>query len=270
MAAEKNIYSPISEVTYHLENQEFDGPLDVLLSMVMEAKIEIRDIFITDITQQFVDYVKSIKHEVNYEYVAEYIIMASTLLAIKSSRLLPKSDLSQDEMDILEQSEEDFFIKMEIYKKFKEASAKLKNKETLYRFYSSPKFNDDDYKMVVKDFNLDRLIDCFKNLLERIEHLEKDTEVKTIIKERFTISDKILEITDTIRKKSKINFFSLFEKDYSKLEMINTFLAVLEILKKQIAFAEQEKGFADIIIKHNKEKDTDVKEELIKDAEQYN
>ena len=135
---------------------------------------------------------------------------------------------------------------MEIYKKFKDAAEKLKEREVLYRFYAVPKFSDDDFRTVVKNFNLQKLIDCFKNLLERIEHLDKDIQVKTIIKERFTISDKILEITNLIREKTKINFFNLFKKDYSKMEMINTFLAVLEILKKQIAFAEQEKAFSDI------------------------
>ena len=78
-----------------------------------------------------------------------------------------------------------------------------------------------------------------------------------------------MEITNLIREKTKINFFNLFKKDYSKMEMINTFLAVLEILKKQIAFAEQEKAFSDIIIKYNKEQDIN-QEELTKDAEQYN
>ncbi|HHU42881.1 MAG: segregation/condensation protein A [Bacillota bacterium] len=269
MSKDSIIHSPISDVTFHLEEHEFNGPLDLLLTMVREAKIEIRDIFISDITSQFVEYVKNLEGELDYEYVAEYIIMASTLLSIKSSRLLPKSDLTQEEIDIIEQSEEDFYQKMEIYKKFKDAAEKLKEREVLYRFYAVPKFSDDDFRTVVKNFNLQKLIDCFKNLLERIEHLDKDIQVKTIIKERFTISDKILEITNLIREKTKINFFNLFKKDYSKMEMINTFLAVLEILKKQIAFAEQEKAFSDIIIKYNKEQDIN-QEELTKDAEQYN
>lgn len=263
------IYSPINEVTYHLEEHEFDGPLDLLLTMVREAKIDIRDIFITDITNQFVAYVQNLQ-EMNYEYIAEYITLAATLLAIKSAKFLPKTEIEDDNEDMINE-EENLYLRIEAYKKFKEAAEKLHDMEVLNRFYRSPKFTEKDYRAVVKEFRLDRLIECFKMLLERIEHLDKPEEEKTIIKERFTISDKILEITNTIREKGKLSFFSLFEKDFTKLEMINTFLALLEILKKQIAFAEQGEGFSDIIIIHNKEEDTVIEEEeLTKDAEEYN
>lgn len=266
------LYSPISEVTYCLEEQEFNGPLDLLVSLVKEAKIDIRDIFISDITNQFVSYVQTLT-ETNYEYVAEYITLAATLLAIKSSRMLPKSDMDQDDIDLLEQDEESLFLRIEMYKRFKEAAEKLQPRETLNRFYRNPKFTEKDYRAVVKNFDLERLIECFKMLLERIEHIPKDDEVKTIIKERFTISDKILEISKIIRERGEINFFSLFDIDFSKLEVINTFLALLEILKKQIAIAEQAEGFTDIIIKHNTEQDLlhhQDEKELIQDVEEYN
>ncbi len=262
------IHSPINEVTYHLENQEFDGPLDLLLTMVREAKIDIRDIFITDITNQFVAYVQSLT-EMNYEYIAEYITLAATLLAIKSAKFLPKTEV-EDAEDI-ENEEENLFLRIEAYKRFKNAAEKLHGMEVLHRFYRVPKFTEKDYRAVVKEFRLDRLIECFKMLLERIEHLDKPEEEKTIIKERFSISDKIIEITKIIRERGKLIFSSLFEKDFTKLEMINTFLALLEILKKQIALAEQGEGFSDIIIRHNAENDTAVEEEeLTIDAEEYN
>ncbi|MDD4315793.1 MAG: segregation/condensation protein A [Clostridia bacterium] len=264
------LYSPINEVTYHLENQEFDGPLDLLLTMVREAKIDIRDIFITDITNQFVAYIQSLT-EMNYEYIAEYITLAATLLAIKSAKFLPKTDIMDEDAENLEQEEENLFLRIEAYKKFKDAAEKLHGMESLHRFYRLPKFTEKDYRAVVKDFRLDRLIECFKMLLERIEHLDKPEEEKTIIKERFTISDKILEISKIIREKGTLNFFSLFERDFTKLEMINTFLALLEILRKQIALAEQGEGFGDIIIRHNAENDTVVEEEeLTIDVEEYN
>lgn len=262
-------YSPINEVTYHLADQEFDGPLDLLLTMVREAKIDIRDIFITDITNQFVAYVQSLT-EMNYEYIAEYITLAATLLAIKSARFLPKTEVEDEEEGVISE-EENLYLRIEAYKKFKDAAENLHGMEVLHRFYRMPKFTEKDYRAVVKEFRLDRLIECFKMLLERIEHLDKPEEEKTIIKERFSISDKIIEITKIIRERGKLNFFSLFDRDFTKLEMINTFLALLEILKKQIALAEQGEGFSDIIIRHNAEYDTTVEEEeLTKDAEEYN
>lgn len=270
---EKLIHSPISEVTYHLKEQEFDGPLDLLLSMVKEAKIDIRDIFISDITNQFVQYVQNMT-EMNYEYIAEYISLAATLLAIKSAKFLPKIDFDDEEMEILEQDEENLYLRMEAYKKFKEAAEKLQPMEALNRFYRTPKFTEKDYRAVAVGFNLDKLIECFKMLLERIEHFDKDVEEKTIIRERFTIADKILEMTRILKEKNHISFYSMFKNDFTKLEMINTFLALLEILKKQIAIAEQAEGFSDIIIKRNDKTeiiiDEENVEELIEDVEEYN
>lgn len=270
---EKLFYSPISEVTYHLKDQEFDGPLDMLLSMVREAKIDIRDIFLTDITNQFVEYIQTLT-EMNYEYIAEYISLAATLLAIKSSKFLPKTILEEDEIENLELDEESLYLRMEAYKKFKEAAEKLQPMEALNRFYRSPKFTEKDYRAVAVGFNLDKLIDCFKLLLERIEHFDNDVEEKTIIRERFTIADKILEMTRMLKEKKQISFYSLFSEDFTKLEMINTFLALLEILKKQVAIAEQADGFSDIIIKRNEnvefKPEIENEEELINDVKEYN
>lgn len=265
--------SKVSQYTYHLEEQEFEGPLDLLLTMIKEAKIDIRDIFISDITNQFVTYVQNLP-EKDYEYMAEYIAMAATLIAIKSAKFLPKANFDEEEIDILEQDEEILYLRIEAYKKFKEAAEKLQTMETLYRFYRKPQFTEKDFRAVAKGFDLEKLIECFKALLDRIEHLDKGEEEKTIIKERFTIADKILEMTRLIQKHKRLSFYSLFKQDYSKTEMINTFLALLEILKKQIAYAEQAEGFSDIIIYRNENTKIELndhdQEELIRDVKEYN
>ncbi len=269
----KLIDSPISGVTYHLENQEFEGPLDLLLTMIKDAEIDIRDIFLTDITNQFVSYVQALT-EKDYEYIAEYISLAATLIAIKSSKFLPQSNIDLDELELLEQDEEALYLRIEAYKKFKEASEKLQSKETLNRFYRTPKFSEKDFRAVAVGFNLDKLIECFKLLLERIEHFDKDIEEKTIIRERFTVSDKIIEMTRLIKQKQQFSFYSLFEDDFTKTEMINTFLALLEVIRKQIAIVTQAEEYGDIIIQKNTNTevliDLDNQEELIKDVEEYN
>lgn len=270
---EKLISSPISEVTYHLEEQEFEGPLDLLLTMIKDAEIDIRDIFLSDITNQFVVYVQSMQ-EKNYEYIAEYISLAATLIAIKSSKFLPQLDMQIEEFEQLEQDEEALYLRIEAYKKFKEASEKLRQTETLNRFYRTPKFTEKDFRAVAVGFNLEKLIESFKYLLERIEHFDNDIEEKTVIRERFTVADKMLEMTQLIKAKKQFSFYGLFKSDFTKLEMINTFLALLEIIKKQIATVSQSKENGDIIIQENNNADVlidlDNQEELIKDVEEYN
>lgn len=267
------INSPISEVTYHLDQQEFEGPLDLLLTMIKDAEIDIRDIFLTDITNQFVAYVQNLT-EKNYEYIAEYISLAATLIAIKSSKFLPQMEIEENDIDMFEYDEEALYLRIEAYKKFKETSEKLQKMETLNRFYRVPKFTEKDFRAVAVGFSLDKLIECFKLLLERIEHLDTDIEEKTVIKERFTVADKILEMTQLLKEREQFSFYKLFDEDFTKLEMINTFLALLEIIKKQIAMVSQTADNADIIIKKNENTeiliDLENQEELIKDVEEYN
>lgn len=265
------INSNIKDITYHLENQEFEGPLDLLLSMIKETKIDIRDIFLSDITDQFVSYVNNMK-ELNYEYVAEYITLAATLLEIKSSKFIPNLHPVEDDIDLVSE-EENLYLRMEAYKLFKEKAEEISKMDTINRFYRRPKFTEDDYRIVATEFDLDRLIECFKTLIERIEEFETDNEAKTIIKERFTVADKIYEITNIIRENDEVKFFDLFGDDFTKLEIINTFLAILEILKKQIAFGYQEYEFSDILLKNNIKCDIVVDENIeenAKDVEKYN
>ena len=116
-------------------------------------------------------------------------------------------------------------------------------------------------------------MDAYKLVLERIEYHSTDNEPKTITKETFTVADKVKELASKIRTENKVNFFSLFDKTYTKVEIINVFLAILQLIKKQVAKATQEND-GDILLEHSSEDKYDAMkendEELLKDVEEFN
>lgn len=273
------IYNSISSISYHLDGVEFEGPLDLLYNMIKQAKIDIRDIFLTDITNQFMQCVQSMV-EKNYDYVSEYIALAAELVELKSRSLLNDVNVGNDDYgdDGFYNSEEMLYIKLETkdaFEQLKIAAAQLQEKETFYRYYAEPEFSEDDYKMIIKNFDIEKLIATFARLIEKAEFIKKKNESKLkpkiVIRERFTISEKIKDLANVIISKKKVSFFSLLDRNYTRLEVINTFLAVLEILKRQIAFGRQENEFEDIELIYNEEFDPAKldQEELIKDAGEY-
>ncbi len=259
----------IGEISYQLEVLDSPKPLDVILDMIKEAKISIKDIFISDITEQYLQYVAQLQ-QTDYEYLSEFLVFAATLLEAKSSSMLPRIDIFDEEEESLT-AQQRLIIQLENYKLFKESAEKLADLEILWRFYREPKFTEDDYRFIVTDFNLDKLINAFKRILEKIEYRSQEEPApKTIEKETFTIADSVKNIIDLIRSEKEVRFYTLFSPNYSKSEVIVMFLAILEIVKRQIATFEQDKE-GDIILFHNAKGDqysyTDI-EELLADVEE--
>lgn len=245
-------------------------PIEILLEMCRKGKVNIRDIFVSDITDQYIRYVAQLETK-DYDNISSFILLASTLLELKSNSLLPKP-IEQEDTDSLTVQER-FFLKMEEYKLYLEQTEKLRELEILNRFYREPVFAEDEYRVVIKNFDVDRLITAFSALLEKAEFAESHDEPKRIAKERFTVAERILELIELIRAYKVVSFFSLFEKDYTKLEVINTFLAVLEILKQQVASADQAELCGDITIRYTPltdNFDSKAEEELLVDANGYN
>ncbi|NCU33345.1 MAG: hypothetical protein EOM23_10565, partial [Candidatus Moranbacteria bacterium] len=237
-----------NEESFDVNCDVFDDPvpIEVLLDMCRKGKVDIRDIFVSDITDQYIKYVADLEVK-DYDNISSFILLASTLLELKSNSLLPKpQEIDENELS----DQERFFLKMEEYKLYMEQTEKLRDREILNRFYREPVFAEDEYRIIIKNFDINRLITAFSSLLEKAEFDEKQAEPKTIAKERFTVAERILELIEAIRAYKVVNFFSLFEKDYTKLEIINTFLALLEILKQQIAAAEQNGFCGDITIRY--------------------
>ena len=226
---------------------QFEGPLDLLCTLVRENKVEVEDIFISDITGQYLEIVSNSSFD-DVEYASEFLIMAATLLEIKSKKLLPVVTADDGEENDADYDERMIIRQIKEYDLFKKTGEKLAEQEALYQFTRKPVYTEDDYRICLVDFNLDRLVDAFAKVISRAEIEAEAIKPKTIIKERFTVSNRIKHIARSIFELKKMNFFDLYDENYSKLEIINTFLAILELLKRQYITAIQENEFSDIYL----------------------
>lgn len=234
-----------SVVDYSTKLDNFEGPLDLLLHLIKEAKIEIKEIFVSQVTEQFLEYINGCSI-LNVDKASDYLNMAATLLEIKSKALLPKvEDLTDD----IEDPGQVLIRQLEEYKLFKEASAKLKEQENVDRFYKEPDKSVGDVKIVYNDFNLDGLIAAFSKLLMRVDDKKRQENIlKEIPKEIFTVKDKVDHIRTVLLDKKEVSFFEMFSSYYTKNELITTFQAMLELLKLQYITVEQNGIFDDITL----------------------
>ena len=232
---------------------QFEGPLDLLYHLIKVAKIDIRDIFISQITEQYLEMMKDID-SLDMEKAADFTLMAATLLEIKSKQLLPKPEVLEESDE--EDPEEKLYRQLEEYKLFKEASEKMKEIEDVGKFYKKPDDSAGEYRHELPEkLSVDALINAFSNLLHRVSVKAEEITERKIVKDRFTVAEKIAQIKDALLLKPKFKFNELFEADYSKSEIINTFLALLELLKTQIIKVEQTSTFGEIeITKREEEK----------------
>ena len=240
---EQQIYKS-DELELKLDN--FEGPLDLLLHLVKEAKIEIKDIFVSQVTDQFLMYVEHIS-SIDVDKASEYMAIAATLMEIKSHSLLPVIP-DEDEENT---PEKEFIRNLEEYKRFKEISEQLKEQETVNRLYKPADESGQNVRYVAKDMSLDNLLDAFAKLLHKVSARENDEGTKQIQKDEFSVADKIIYIQDALNKKSLVAFSDLFDDSVTKMEVVVTFSAMLELLKFQYIFVSQKDAFEEIYIEKN-------------------
>lgn len=235
---------------YKFKLEKFEGPLDLLLHLIKDAKIDIKDIFISTITEQFLEYINEFS-EMPVEKVGDFIEMAATLLEIKSKKLLPPPPKETEEEE--EDPEKKLIRQLEEYKLFKEQSEILSSIENVDSLYKEPEPLAGGYRYELKDFSFDKLLDAFALIMHRVEERAQVPEAKQIEKDRFTVAQKMADIKDKLLQADKIKFSELYQDDYSKSEVINTFLALLELLKTQIIKVIQPDIFSDIFIEKNED-----------------
>lgn len=232
----------IEKLTFKLEN--FSGPLDLLLTLIKKSKLDIEDIQISELTEQYLEIMKDIS-EVDLEVASEFIEYAALLIEIKSKKLLPKIvDNDEDELD------PEYILKLRLreYQYFKEVNEKLGKLESNDKFYKQPEKEANKFRVVIKDMELDKLLDAFVGIMHRVNKIEKSKESKEIVKETFTVEQKISSIKDTLISRNKIKFSELFLESASKDEVITTFMALLELIKMQMIRVSQDDLFSDIQI----------------------
>ena len=225
---------------------DFEGPLDLLLHLIKESKMDIMNIEIESITKQYVDFLNQ-QEKMNLEVSSEYLVLAAELLEIKSKMLIPNNKVEEDEVE--EDPREELVNRLLEYQAYKDITKLLQEKELLRRdiYTKMPESIQnymEDVKEIHSDVTLDDLIEAFQKYYQR----KLDTrplQTKVTVKE-ISVSSRRYEIKKILKSKKKISFFELFPivtKEY----IVATFLAVLEMAKNHELQIVQEEAFDDII-----------------------
>ena len=240
-------------MSYKVKLNMFEGPLDLLLFLIKKDKIDISDIPISKVTEQYLHYMEIMKM-LDLDIAGEFLVMAATLMHIKSKMLLPpdETDLEEEEQ---EDPREELVRRLLEYKKYKDAAGQLlemrdKAKDIFIR--KSPANKEIVYKDEKGEYfesSLFELITAFRKVLKEVP---KET-FHEVIRNRYTVSDKIHSIYHQLAQEPKIYFSSLFKKAGCKDEVIVIFLAILELIKLREVIIVQKEFFSDIEIIRNQE-----------------
>lgn len=261
-----------SVVDYNTVLDDFEGPLDLLLHLINIAQIKIEDVFVSKVTEQFLDYIEFMKSQGsrNMEKESEYLALAAQIIYIKSKSLVPVPEELEDYYDPAEDEKLALIeqLKQREYELIKEETPKLKDLETVGYCYKEPDKSLNSYRVIYKDLTVNGLLEAFAKMMLKNESLlrEKDN-VKEIPKDEYTVEEKAAFIRDTLVEKGRVSFEGLFTT-FSRNEIITTFQALLEMLKRQRIIVEQENNFAEIFITLNPE--WDLKDEGDEQFDEYN
>ena len=234
----------------------FEGPLDLLLHLIDKNKIDIYDIPIVEITEQYLDYIRQMQTE-DMNVMSEFLVMAATLLDIKCRMLLPKEVNEEGEE---EDPRAELVQRLLEYKMYKFMSFELRDKQvdaqrSFFREQHLPKEVADyrqpiDYDTLIGEINLQKLQDIFKSVVKKQE--DKIDPIRStygnIEKDEVDLDAKTLYVEEYIKTHKQFSFRKLLERQHSKMEIIVTFLVILELMKVGRISILQENIFDDILI----------------------
>lgn len=239
---------------YAIKIQNFEGPLDLLCHLIDKNKMNINDIKLTEIADQYIEYINKME-EMNLEVTSEFLIMASTLIYLKSKSLLPKESVDDEEI-----SEEELLRRIIEYKKYKEITKSLKEmyNENAVRFYKLP----DDIKLpkqkLEKEYDKKSIIDAYENIIkintEKVNENASNIE-KIAITDKYTVASKVKDMLRELVNRPKFIFNALFSlKKCEKEEVVTAFSGLLELSRRNKVITSQEELFGDISVEKNNDK----------------
>jgi len=236
---------------YKVKFEVFEGPMDLLLYLVKKEEVDIYEVNLTKIAREFIEYV-DLMREFDIEIAGEFLVMASTLMYIKSKELLPVDQQVQtDEDDEGEDPRWELIRKLVEYKKFKDAADKLgtleHDQEDVYprlpakQDFEMPEDRGPGLKVSIFD-----LINAVNDVIKRVEARTHD--IRQIEDEHFTVADKINALRERLANQSRFTFSELFADAAGRNEVVATFLAMLELIRLEQIKINQEDNFGDIVI----------------------
>lgn len=230
------------DVKVHLS--DFDGPIDLLLQLVREHKLDIKTVRLGEVTSQYLSYLTELP-TLDLDLASEFIEVGAILIEIKSKQILPHPEAEKpEEID----EEEQLRQRMEEYALFKDASETLKTMDDVGRYYRSPAILKVNTSWKLDGVSFEDLTDAFTAILARVGEKSAKVEKTTIRLDRFTVADKIKDVVSRLKSIEQLHFSQLFDEDITRSEVINTFLAVLELLKRQLVVCRQDQAFGEIEI----------------------
>ena len=235
------------EVDYKVKLEIFEGPLDLLLYLIKRDEIDIYDISIERITRQYLEYLQAFK-ELKIDIAGEFVVMAAKLIYLKSRSLLPLDQQPPEEDADEDDPRWDLIRQLIEYKKFKEAAAQLHDRaleqERIFvRDGGSAQISD--APLPLYEVGIFQLIYAFREVIKRVEARE---DLQEIFGERFTVSEKIEKILERVGDGASVRFSELFGQIASRVEIVVTFLALLELIRLNQVRVLQRKMFDEIEI----------------------
>ena len=231
---------------YKIVINEFEGPLDLLLHLIKESKMEITEIRIDEITKQYLDYIETME-SMNLDIASEYLIMAAELIEMKSRSLLPSKQNETDEYE--EDPKEKLIARLLEYKRYKEMTSLFEDLELVRKkFYTKKPEDLRTYQEPVEfeeTYDVNLLVEALNNFFKR-KQKEKPLNTK-ITKKEYSVNKRNIEIKNILLKKKQVKFEDLFDV-YRKDYVVVTFLSILDLLKKQEINVIQDNNFSSIII----------------------
>lgn len=237
---------------YAIKIDNFEGPLDLLCHLIDKNQMSIYDIHLSEITDQYIDYLKE-QEKLNLEIASEFLVMASTLLYLKSKNLLPKQENEEEEV-----TEEELIRRIIEYKKFKEISKVLKNNYLDFsrRYFKGQEEINLPKQKLEKDYQPTLIPEIYKRLVERnsvkLNQNAKNIE-KIAITDNYTVASKVKEMFKVLVKQKCFVFNKLFSlKQHNRQEVVTAFSGLLELSRRSKVETRQEKLFGDITVEKSK------------------
>ncbi|KAA0550325.1 segregation/condensation protein A [Bacillus sp. BGMRC 2118] len=242
---------------YSVKLDAFEGPLDLLLHLINRYEIDIYDIPMAELTEQYLLFIYAMQ-ELKLDIASEYLVMAATLLEIKSKMLLPKQEeelFDEDlELELGDDPRDELMLRLIEYRKYKEAADDLKSlEEERGQMFTRPpsdlsEFNSDTQEVASLDVNIYDMLGALQKLLRR-KKLQRPLQTK-ITRQEIPIDVRMTQIIDELtqlKPNEKKNFLQLFPYE-DKEHIVVTFLALLELMKKNTIKIDQENNFSDIFL----------------------
>ena len=267
-----NIENFESVVDYNTVLDDFEGPLDLLLHLINIAQIKIEDVFVSKVTEQFLDYIEFMKSQPrrDVDKESEYLALAAQIIYIKSKSMVPVVEVAGEEMGGDEDEKKALIeqLKQREYELIKGETPKLKDLETVGYLFKEPDPSLNTVRVVYKDFTVSALLEAFAKMMLKNESLQREKEkVREIPKDEHTVEEKVAYIRERLIAEKEVMFEKLFT-NYSKNEVVTTFQALLEMLKHQFITVQQACSFGEIKILINP--DWDLKDVSSEQFDEYN